>query len=68
VQGSFQVLNNHAALVSSLTVGEAKIQGNIDVADAFKSHFTKKGDDTIVVLSNGGTFEMSNNRAILFVD
>ena len=41
VQGSFQVLNNHAAIVSSLTVGEAKIEGNIDVADAFKSLFTK---------------------------
>ena len=25
-QGSFQVLNNHAAIVSSLTVGEAKIE------------------------------------------
>jgi F-type H+-transporting ATPase subunit epsilon len=68
VQGSFQVLNNHAAIVSSLTVGEAKIEGSIYVADAFKSLFTKKGNDTIVTLSNGGTFEMSKNKAILFVD
>jgi F-type H+-transporting ATPase subunit epsilon len=67
-QGSFQVLNNHAAIVSSLTVGEAKIEGNIDVAGAFKSLFTKKGNNTIVNLSNGGTLEISNNKAILFVD
>ena len=67
-QGSFQVLNNHAAIVSSLTAGEAKIEGNIDVAGAFKSLFTKKGNNTIVTLSNGGTLEISNNKAILFVD
>ena len=68
IEGSFQVLNNHAAIVSNLTVGEAKIEGSIYVADAFKSLFTKKGNDTIVTLSNGGTFEMSKNRAILFID
>ena len=68
VQGSFQVLNNHAAIVSSLGAGEAKIEGNIDVADAFKSLFTKRGNDTIVSLPNGGTFEMNNNKAILFLD
>lgn len=68
LEGSFQVLNNHAAIVSSLTVGEAKIEGNVVVAAAFKSLFTKKGNDTVVTLTNGGTFEMSKNKAILFVD
>jgi F-type H+-transporting ATPase subunit epsilon len=68
IEGSFQVLNNHAAIVSNLTVGEAKIEGNFVVADAFKSLFSKKGNDTIVTLTNGGTFEMSKNRAILFMD
>tara|TARA_A100001015_G_scaffold222803_1_gene250901 strand:+ start:145 stop:423 length:279 start_codon:yes stop_codon:yes gene_type:complete len=68
VQGSFQVLNNHAAIVSNLTVGEAKIEGNFVVADAFKSLFSKKGNDTVITLTNGGTFEMSKNRAILFID
>jgi hypothetical protein len=38
------------------------------VAGAFKSLFTKKGNNTIVTLSNGGTLEISNNKAILFVD
>ncbi|MBJ34249.1 MAG: hypothetical protein CMC89_05940 [Flavobacteriaceae bacterium] len=68
IEGSFQVLNNHAAIVSNLTVGEAKIEGNFVVADAFKSLFSKKGNDTIVTLTNGGTFEMSKNKAILFMD
>ena len=68
IEGSFQVLNNHAAIVSNLTVGEAKIEGNFVVADAFKSLFSKKGNDTVITLTNGGTFEMSKNRAILFMD
>ena len=68
IEGSFQVLNNHAAIVSNLTVGEAKIEGNFVVADAFKSLFSKKGNDTIVTLTNGGTFEMSKNKAILLMD
>ncbi|MAW16159.1 MAG: FoF1 ATP synthase subunit delta/epsilon [Flavobacteriaceae bacterium] len=68
IEGSFQVLNNHAAIVSNLTVGEAKIEGNFVVADAFKSLFSKKGNDTVITLTNGGTFEMSKNRAILFID
>ncbi len=68
IEGSFQVLNNHAAIVSNLSVGEAKIEGNFVVADAFKSLFSKKGNDTVITLTNGGTFEMSKNRAILFID
>ena len=67
-QGSFQVLNNHAAIVSSLAPGEAKIEGQLTIDDAFKSFFTQQGNDTIVTLVNGGTFEMNNNNAILFVD
>ena len=68
IEGSFQVLNNHAAIVSNLTVGEAKIEGNVVVADTFKSLFTKKGNDTVITLTNGGTFEMSKNKAILLMD
>ena len=68
IEGSFQVLNNHAAIVSNLTAGEAKIEGNFVVADAFKSLFSKKGNDTVITLTNGGTFEMSKNKAILFMD
>jgi F-type H+-transporting ATPase subunit epsilon len=67
-QGSFQVLNNHAAVVSTLAKGEAKIQGKLGISDAFKSHFNQKGNETFLTLSNGGTLEMSDNKVILLVD
>lgn len=67
-QGSFQVLNNHAAVVSTLAIGEAKILGKIEIAKAFQSQFSQKGNETFLTLSNGGTLEMSDNKVILLVD
>ena len=67
-QGSFQVLNHHAAIVSTLIEGEAKIQGKLEIAEAFQSHFNQKGNETFLTLNNGGTLEMSDNKVILLVD
>jgi F-type H+-transporting ATPase subunit epsilon len=68
VQGSFQVLNNHAPIVSSLSVGKAKIVGKLDIASEFQAQFEQKGDETSIALANGGTLEMNDNKVILFVD
>lgn len=68
VQGSFQVLNNHAPIVSSLSVGTAKIEGNLDVPKEFQAQFEQKGNETCITLNNGGTLEMNDNKVILFVD
>ena len=66
--GSCQVLNYHAAVVSTLAIGEAKIQGKIEIAKAFQSQFKQQGNETFLTLSNGGTLEMSDNKVILLVD
>jgi len=68
VQGSFQVLNHHAAVVSTLVKGEAKIQGKMEIAQAFQSLFSQKGNETFLTLQNGGTLEMNDNKVILLVD
>jgi F-type H+-transporting ATPase subunit epsilon len=66
--GSFQVLNNHAPTVSTLISGIAKIEGDLTIAVKYQSFFSKKGKDTLLTLTNGGTFEVNSNKAILFVD
>jgi len=67
-RGYFQVLNNHAAMVSTLIKGVAKIEGKLDIKKAFQSHFQQKGNETFLTLENGGILEMNNNKVILFVD
>ena len=67
-QGSFQVLNNHAAMVSTLVQGVAKIEGKLDIDKAFQSYFKQKGNETFLTLENGGILEMNDNKVILFVD
>ncbi|HMQ69585.1 MAG TPA: ATP synthase F1 subunit epsilon [Ignavibacteria bacterium] len=51
--GSFQVLKNHAALVSSVEVGMVKIN---------------KGSEVIEYSTSGGLFEVKNNKAILLAE
>ena len=41
VQGEFEMLNNHAAIVSSLKKGYIKIYGDIKLDDSIKDMFEK---------------------------
>ena len=66
--GSFQMLDNHAAIVSTLTTGTVKIYGNIQLPEASAERFTKANDVTLLELPNGGTVEMQNNKVILLAD
>ena len=43
--GSFQILNNHAPIVSTLVEGRVKIQGNINLDEANKSKFTQANEN-----------------------
>ena len=51
--GSFQVLKDHAALVSSIEVGMVKIN---------------KGSEELEYSTSGGLFEVKNNKAILLAE
>jgi len=65
--GSFQVLNNHAPIVSTLINGKVKIQGNIKLDDFNKLIFIQKGNDTFFEIQSGA-LEMRDNKVILLTD
>ncbi|MES2747589.1 MAG: F0F1 ATP synthase subunit epsilon [Bacteroidota bacterium] len=69
VSGSFQVLNNHAPIVSTLKQGTVKI-----VAPEFKlgkevaDKFVKINDTTFTLEIASGTIEMKDNKIIVLAD
>lgn len=67
VEGEFQMLNKHAAIVSILGKGKVKFKGDAKIADAHKKSFTQE-DDHWVMHINSGTVEMKDNNVIVLVD
>jgi len=65
--GSFQVLNNHAPIVSTLINGKVKIQGNIKLDDFNKLILIQEGNDTFFEIQYGA-LEMRDNKVILLTD
>ncbi|MEO0046401.1 MAG: synthase epsilon chain [Bacteroidota bacterium] len=69
VDGSFQILNNHAPIVSILKQGTVKI-----TADSFKlgkevaEQFAKVNDQNYTLEINSGTIEMKDNKVIVLAD
>jgi len=69
VDGSFQILNNHAPIVSILNQGTIKI-----VAPSFKiskdvaGKFTKLNEQTYTLEINSGTIEMKDNKVLVLAD
>jgi len=66
--GDFQMLNNHAPVVSTLKGGTVRINGAITIEDAVKDKFTKDGANVNLFSINSGTVEMRNNKLILLAD
>jgi F-type H+-transporting ATPase subunit epsilon len=69
VAGSFQLLNHHAAIVSTLKEGVIKIAAtsfafNKEVADKFK----KINEQLYTLKIDSGTIEMKDNKVIILVD
>ncbi|HRO75342.1 MAG TPA: F0F1 ATP synthase subunit epsilon [Crocinitomicaceae bacterium] len=72
LDGSFQVLNNHAPIISSLTQGEIKVNLETPIEDEESLHATVRTDETnkavVYVKINGGVIEMSNNKVIILAE
>ncbi|MAZ27823.1 MAG: hypothetical protein CL868_12200 [Cytophagaceae bacterium] len=67
--GEFQILNNHAAIVSLLDKGTVKIKSTSSMDESFQDKFKKgkeTGEWTLDIQS--GTIEMKDNKAIVLVD
>ncbi len=68
INGAFQMLNNHAPIVSLLQKGNVKIYGNFTVDEAYQDKFTKGDDNGTWLAIESGTIEMSENKIIILVD
>ncbi|MER3319729.1 MAG: F0F1 ATP synthase subunit epsilon [Allomuricauda sp.] len=68
VNGEFQMLENHAPIVSLLQAGNVKVKGNITIEEAFEDKFSKgkNGETVLSILS--GTVEMKDNKIIVLAD
>ena len=72
VNGEFQMLDNHAPIVSVLAKGDVKVYTHSHAVNAkeISSAFQKdSSDDKILVLSvEGGVVEMKDNKVIVLAD
>jgi F-type H+-transporting ATPase subunit epsilon len=66
--GSFQVLENHAAIVSTLVKGKVTIKGTFDPSKSFETPFKKIDSNSIALEISSGTVELQDNKLILLVD
>ena len=52
--GGFEILNNHAPIISTLTAGKISITSNVGQKESFEIH--------------GGVIELQNNKIIVIAD
>lgn len=68
INGEFQMLNNHAPIVSLLVEGNVRFKGNqVNIEEEFEHKFNQvKGEYTLPIKS--GTIEMKENKVIVLAD
>ena len=66
--GAFQLLDNHAAIISLLEEGVVSVKG-ATLSDKAKKHFTAGKDAGEITLAiKSGTVEMKDNKVIVLAD
>ena len=69
VDGHFQILNNHAPIVSILQKGLVKIAApSFKFSKESEDLFTKVNDQTYTIAIQSGTIEMKDNKVIVLAD
>jgi F-type H+-transporting ATPase subunit epsilon len=69
VDGSFQILNNHAPIVSLLQKGIVHITApNLKFSKEAADLFTKVNDQNYTLAISSGTIEMKDNKVIVLAD
>jgi F-type H+-transporting ATPase subunit epsilon len=69
VDGAFQILNNHAPIVSLLKKGTLKIEASkFDLSKEGNAKFIKINDQNYTLEIASGTLEMKDNKVIVLVD
>jgi F-type H+-transporting ATPase subunit epsilon len=69
VDGDFQILNNHAPIVSLLKKGIVKIAApSFTLSKEASAKLTKVNDQLYTLAVESGTIEMKDNKVILLAD
>ncbi len=68
VVGQFQMLENHAPIVSLLQEGKVKVRGTFTIDEAYQEMFTKGDNDYSELSIQSGTIELNDNKMIILVD
>ncbi|MCL6274010.1 F0F1 ATP synthase subunit epsilon [Muricauda sp. 2012CJ35-5] len=68
INGEFQMLQNHAPIVSLLQEGDVKVQGDIQIAEEFQNKFSTSANGETVLAITSGTIEMKDNKVIVLAD
>ena len=68
INGEFQMLQNHAPIVSLLGEGDVKVQGNIEIHEDFQNKFTKGASGETLLAITSGTVELKDNKVIVLAD
>jgi F-type H+-transporting ATPase subunit epsilon len=69
VDGHFQILNNHAPIVSILQKGLVKITApSFNLSKESEGLFTKVNEQNYTLAINSGTIEMKDNKVIVLAD
>ncbi len=68
LNGEFQVLDNHAPIVSLLQEGNVKIGGEVSLEEEYASKFIKNKEGKTTLPITSGTMEMKDNKVIVLVD
>ncbi len=69
INGEFQMLKDHAPIVSLLQNGNVIVDGDdVMIEEEFESKFSKDGTGRTILAINSGTIEMKDNKVIVLVD
>jgi F-type H+-transporting ATPase subunit epsilon len=66
--GSFQMLDNHAPIVSTLISGTVKISGEIENSNSLPDSFSVISPKEIHLSISSGVVEMKENKVIILTD
>ena len=68
VNGEFEMLNNHAPIVSLLKAGHVKIFGDIQLDEEVEDKFEKNKNRGTWLAITSGTIELKDNKIIVLAD
>lgn len=68
VEGEFQMLKSHAAIVSLLEKGRLVFEGTPTITEGFEERFEQDKTGKWQLDINGGTIEVNNDKIIVLAD